>query len=118
MAAPSRTDTCPVDHSAFTTGETAHHGYEPFDMNDPFPAYERLRKEEPVMYDERVGLWVVTRWADVRAAFDDDRLCVWEGRGRVAGEDRRPETFLRGFARPRHPCWKRGGHRGLCIDAV
>ena len=40
-------------------------------MNDPFPAYERLRRDEPVMFDERIGLWVVTRWADVRAVFDD-----------------------------------------------
>jgi cytochrome P450 len=66
---------CPVDHTAFTAETTTaagpHHGYEPFDMTDPFPAYERLRKEEPVMYDERIGLWVVTRWADVRAVFDD-----------------------------------------------
>ena len=61
---------CPVDHSAITSA-SAHHGYEPFDMTDPFPAYERLRRDEPVMYDERIGLWVVTRWADVRAVFDD-----------------------------------------------
>jgi cytochrome P450 len=59
---------CPVDHAA---PSGTHYGYEPFDMTDPFPAYERLRRDEPVMYDERIGLWVVTRWADVRAVFDD-----------------------------------------------
>jgi cytochrome P450 len=48
-----------------------HHGFEPFQMTDPFPAYEELRRDEPVMYDERIGYWVVTRWADVRAVFDD-----------------------------------------------
>lgn len=55
---------CPIDH-------TAHHGYEPFDMHDPFEAYSRLRDEAPVMYDERIGYWVVTRYDDVKAAFDD-----------------------------------------------
>jgi hypothetical protein len=52
---------CPVDH----------HGYEPFEMHDPFAAYARLRRDEPVMYDERIGYWVVSRWADVRAVFED-----------------------------------------------
>jgi cytochrome P450 len=48
-----------------------HHGYEPFQMKDPFPAYAALRAEEPVMYDERIGYWVVTRYDDVKAVFDD-----------------------------------------------
>lgn len=52
---------CPVDH----------HGYQPFEMDDPFDAYARLRRDEPVMYDERIGYWVVSRWADVRAVFED-----------------------------------------------
>ena len=56
---------CPVDHGG------DHHGYRPFDMKDPFPAYAELRHEHPVMYDERIGYWVVTRWADVRAVFED-----------------------------------------------
>ena len=49
----------------------AHHGYEPFQQNDPFPAYRNLRAEEPVMYDERIGYWVVTRYEDVKAVFGD-----------------------------------------------
>jgi cytochrome P450 len=32
---------------------------------DPYPAYERLREEEPVSWVESVGLWLVTRWDDV-----------------------------------------------------
>jgi cytochrome P450 len=48
-----------------------HQGYEPFAMTDPFPAYERLRENEPVMFDERIGYWVVSRYADVKAVFDD-----------------------------------------------
>jgi cytochrome P450 len=34
---------------------------------DPYPAYERLREEEPVSWVESVGLWLVTRWDDVNA---------------------------------------------------
>src|SRR3954468_17946827 len=52
-------------------GCPAHHGYEPFAQGDPFPAYAALRAEEPVMYDERIGYWVVTRYDDVRAVFED-----------------------------------------------
>ena len=53
------------------TGCPVHHGYEPFAMTDPFPAYRELRAEEPVMYDERIGYWVVTRYDDVKAVFAD-----------------------------------------------
>ena len=56
---------CPVAHGG------DHHGFEPFDMKDPFPAYAELRREEPVMFDERIGYWVVTRYDDVKAVFDD-----------------------------------------------
>ena len=34
---------------------------------DPYPAYARLRAEEPVSWVESVGLWLVTRWDDVRS---------------------------------------------------
>lgn len=56
---------------AGTGGCPVHHGFEPFDQKDPFPAYAELRAEEPVMYDERVGYWVVTRYDDIKAVFDD-----------------------------------------------
>lgn len=52
---------CPVDH----------HGFEPFEMKDPFPAYAELRRDEPVMFDERIGYYVVSRYDDVKATFDD-----------------------------------------------
>lgn len=48
-----------------------YHGYEPFDMKDPFPAYAELRRDEPVMFDERTGFYVVSRYDDVKAVFDD-----------------------------------------------
>ncbi|UOY02350.1 cytochrome P450 [Blastococcus sp. PRF04-17] len=49
----------------------AHHGYQPFAQDDPFPAYAALRAEQPVMFDERIGYWVVTRYDDVKAVFED-----------------------------------------------
>lgn len=57
------TGRCPVAHDK--------HGYEPFVQKNPFPAYAELRREEPVMYDDRVGYWVVTRYADVKSVFEN-----------------------------------------------
>jgi cytochrome P450 len=48
-----------------------YHGFEPFDMNDPFPAYAELRAEQPVMFDDRIGYFVVTRYDDVKATFEN-----------------------------------------------
>ena len=67
-AAPGR---CPVDHAGQSATALHHHGYEPFSMNDPFPAYAALRNEEPVMFDERIGYYIVSRYDDVKAVFDD-----------------------------------------------
>jgi cytochrome P450 len=41
---------------------------------DPYPAWERLREEDPVHWSESLGGWVLTRYADVRAALADARL--------------------------------------------
>ncbi|GAA3684715.1 cytochrome P450 [Arthrobacter ginkgonis] len=40
-------------------------------MKDPFPAYAELRAEQPVMFDERTGYYVVSRYDDIKAVFDD-----------------------------------------------
>lgn len=60
---------CPFGHGA--EAPAGHHGYEPFQMKDPFPAYAELRAEQPVMFDERVGLYVVSRYDDIKAVFED-----------------------------------------------
>lgn len=39
--------------------------------DDPYPVYERLRREAPVCFVPAVGLWFITRWADVVAAAED-----------------------------------------------
>ena len=41
---------------------------------DPYPLFRRLREEEPVHWSERLSGWVLTRYADVRAALNDPRL--------------------------------------------
>jgi cytochrome P450 len=38
---------------------------------DPYPIYARLRREAPVCFVPAVGLWFVTRWADVEEAATD-----------------------------------------------
>jgi len=60
---------CPFGHGA--EAPAGHHGYQPFQMKDPFPAYAELRAEQPVMFDERIGYYVVTRYDDIKSVFDD-----------------------------------------------
>lgn len=35
---------------------------------DPYPLYERLRTTMPIVYDELTDIWLVSRYADVKAA--------------------------------------------------
>ena len=65
----AETARCPLGHGAEAPAD--HHGYEPFQQENPFPAYQQMRAEQPVMFDERVGYYVVTKHDDVKAVFDD-----------------------------------------------
>lgn len=60
---------CPMGHGA--TAPADHHGYEPFTMENPFPSYANLRSEQPIMFDERVGLYILTSYDDIKAVFED-----------------------------------------------
>ncbi|MGW2143599.1 cytochrome P450 [Nonomuraea bangladeshensis] len=40
---------------------------------DPYPFLARLRRESPVFWSEHLRAWVLTRYADVRAAYGDPR---------------------------------------------
>ncbi len=42
--------------------------------DDPHPFYHRLRRESPVHFGTTVGVWVLTRYADVMAAMRDPRI--------------------------------------------
>ena len=52
----------------------------PFDLADerfiadPYPALNGLREAAPIVHDERLGRWFLTRHADVRACLRDRRL--------------------------------------------
>src|ERR1700753_1870214 len=52
----------------------------PFDVADaafiadPYPALNALREQTPLLYDERLERWFVTRHADVRACLRDRRV--------------------------------------------
>lgn len=45
--------------------------YDPFDLSDPFPFYQRARAEEPVFWNDDIGYWIITRHDDVREIFKD-----------------------------------------------
>lgn len=47
---------------------------------DPYPAYRAFRNRDPAHYSAPEDLWVLTRYADVAAAFRDWR--TWSSRGR------------------------------------
>ena len=66
---PAVSGGCPMGFGAQAPAD--HHGYEPFAMENPFPAYARMRSEQPVMFDERTGLYVITRYDDVKSVFEN-----------------------------------------------
>ena len=45
--------------------------FNPFDLVNPFPFYEWARAEEPVFYSDELGYFVVTRYQDIKAVFDN-----------------------------------------------
>jgi pimeloyl-[acyl-carrier protein] synthase len=42
--------------------------------DDPHPIYHRMRRESPVHFSPTVGVWVLTRYADVMTALRDPRV--------------------------------------------
>ncbi|MFC5835932.1 cytochrome P450 [Nonomuraea insulae] len=42
-------------------------------LSDPYPFYERARREEPMFFSPVIGAWVVTKMADVREVLRDGR---------------------------------------------
>ena len=50
----------------------------------PYAAYDELRSEAPAWHDPRTGMWVITRYADVRSILvDTERFTSARHRGRV-----------------------------------
>ena len=46
---------------------------------NPYPFYERLRREDPVHWDEELGLWVLTRYVDIESLYTDERFSRAQG---------------------------------------
>jgi len=60
--------------------------------DDPFPVYKRLRDEAPCYYDEELGFWALSRYADVVAALHDpETYCSGYG---ITLEDDNPLPML------------------------
>lgn len=45
--------------------------YDPFNLNAPHQTWAQFRAEQPVFYHEATNYWIVTRYDDVKAVFDD-----------------------------------------------
>lgn len=64
---PLATSTRPPVVRRLPDPEPAHPGIE----RDPYPLYRTLRQRFPLVYDRPFGAWLVSRYADVRAALAD-----------------------------------------------
>lgn len=47
---------------------------DPAFVADPYPRYRALRSEQPVCFDERWDMWLLTRYQDVKRSFTDRRM--------------------------------------------
>jgi len=82
-ALPSRAFGCPVAHGPLSSERTPTGcpvsqratGFDPFEdgyQQDP-PEYVRwAREQEPIFYSPKLGYWVLTRYADIKAVFRDN----------------------------------------------
>jgi hypothetical protein len=60
---------------------------------DPYPFYTQLRSQDPVHWDESMGFWVLTRFADIASVYGDVRFSRAQGLRR--GFERLPEVEQR-----------------------
>jgi cytochrome P450 len=63
---------CPhhADHGTDAAAGVADQ-FKPFDLTDPFPFYALAREQAPIFFSQELGYWVVTRFDDIKAVFDD-----------------------------------------------
>ena len=60
---------------------------------NPYPFYAQLRSHDPVHWDEEMGFWVLTRYADIASVYYDDRFS--RAQGLMRGFQRLPENEQR-----------------------
>ena len=46
---------------------------------NPYPFYKQLRNQDPVHWDEELGFWVLTRYADIDSLYTDSRFSRAQG---------------------------------------
>jgi len=46
-------------------------GFDPFDLNAPHANWKEFREQRPVFFHEETGYWVVSRYDDIKAIFED-----------------------------------------------
>ena len=49
----------------------AYDPIDPVELQDPYPGYAAARRDAPVFRSDPLGLWFITRHADVAAAIRD-----------------------------------------------
>jgi cytochrome P450 len=54
-----------VADDTVTVGQCPYNPFLPPDRDDPYPAWARIRREQPVFYSEVLDAWVVTRYQDI-----------------------------------------------------
>ena len=57
---------------------------------NPYPFYEQLRNTDPIHWDEEMGFWVLTRYADIDSLYTDERFS--RAQGLMRGFQRLSET--------------------------
>lgn len=67
---------------------------EPEIRANPYPLYRQIRSEDPIHWDDPMGFWVLTRYADVLSALHEPRFS--KARGMAAALNRLPETEREG----------------------
>jgi cytochrome P450 len=45
--------------------------YDPFDLNTPHAHWQFFRENQPVFFHEETGYWIISRYDDIKAIFDD-----------------------------------------------
>jgi cytochrome P450 len=60
---------------------------------NPYPFYEQLRNQDPVHWDEQLGFWVFTSYADVDSLYTDERFS--RAQGLMRGFERLSESEQR-----------------------
>lgn len=71
---------------------------------NPYPFYAGLRSEDPVHWDEELGFWVLTRYADIASVYQDPRFS--RAQGLQSGYERLPASEQT-IAEPVYRCFSK-----------